>query len=370
MANLGAIPHTPFYGTVDATPLFLMLLSQHAAWTGSLALSRNCGLPSSGHSLGWTSSGTGAARGFSHTRVARKSGSSIKGGRTPATQSYRRGRQSGPTARMALVEVQGYVYAAKLGLADLFQRAAESERADRLRREAERLRHRFNRDFWMEDEGCYALALQQDGNPAAVVSSNAGHALWTGIAEADKAERTIRRLMAEDMFSGWGVRTLSSKARAYNPIGYHLGTVWPHDNSMIAAGFRRYGEDRGALRIFQGLFDAAFHFRAHQLPELFCGFSRQDYEMPIDYPVACHPQAWAAGTLPFLLTTLLGLEPDAFGKRLRIVRPLLPDGLDRLDVKQLRVGGASVDLAFHRGSVSIDVEVMNLNGKLDVQVEP
>lgn len=221
----------------------------------------------------------------------------------------------------------------------------------------------------MEDEGCYALALQKDGRPAAVVSSNAGQALWTGIADDGKAQRTIDRLMDVDMFSGWGVRTLSEQERTFNPIGYHLGTVWPHDNSILAAGFRRYGRDKEVLRIFHGLFDAAFHFRAHQLPELFCGFSRQDYEIPIDYPVACHPQAWAAGTLPFLLTTLLGLEPDAFGKRLRIVRPLLPDGLDHLDVKRLRVGGASVDLAFRRGSVGIDVEVMTLNGKLEVQVE-
>jgi glycogen debranching enzyme len=369
MANLGAIPHTPFYGTVDATPLFLMLLSQHAAWTGSLALFEELRAPVE-RALSWMDQ-FGDRRGERFLTYESRAKERVinKGWKDSGNALV---NADGGLARppIALVEVQGYVYAAKLGLADLFQRAAESERADRLRREAERLRHRFNRDFWMEDEGCYALALQQDGNPAAVVSSNAGHALWTGIAEAGKAERMIRRLMAEDMFSGWGVRTLSSKARAYNPIGYHLGTVWPHDNSMIAAGFRRYGDDRGALRIFQGLFDAAFHFRAHQLPELFCGFSRQDYEIPIDYPVACHPQAWAAGTLPFLLTTLLGLEPDAFGKRLRIVRPLLPDGLDRLDVKQLRVGGASVDLAFHRGSVGIDVDVMNLNGKLDVRVEP
>jgi glycogen debranching enzyme len=172
--------------------------------------------------------------------------------------------------------------------------------------------------------------------------------------------------MADDMFSGWGVRTLSEKERAFNPIGYHLGTVWPHDNSILAAGFRRYGCDDAALKIFQGLSDAAFHFRAHQLPEVFCGFSRQDYEIPVNYPVACHPQAWAAGALPFLLTTLLGLEPDGFEKRLRIVRPLLPTGLDRVTVSGLRVGEASVDLAFRRGPAGIDAEVVSLRGELDV----
>jgi glycogen debranching enzyme len=270
---------------------------------------------------------------------------------------------------LALVEVQGYGYAAKLGIAGLFKRAGDRDRADRLIREARRLRERFNRDFWMEDQGCYALALQAEGRQAAVVSSNPGQALWTGIADQDKAERTIKRLMAEDMFSGWGVRTLSSKERAYNPIGYHLGTVWPHDNSIVAAGCRRYGQDPDALRIFHGLFDAAYHFHAHQLPELFCGFGRAQYEIPINYPVACHPQAWASGSLPFLLTTLLGLIPEAFEKRLRISRPLLPEFLDRLDLRRLHVGGAVVDLAFRRRRQGVGVNVVKLQGELDVQVD-
>jgi glycogen debranching enzyme len=220
----------------------------------------------------------------------------------------------------------------------------------------------------MEDKGCYALALQQNGSPAAVVTSNPGQALWTGIANEAQARRTIERLMAADMFSGWGVRTLSAKERAFNPIGYHLGTVWPHDNALVAAGFRRYGGDDQALRIFHGLFDAAYHFHLHQLPEVFCGFGREDYEIPINYPVACHPQAWAAGALPFLLATLLGLEPDAFHQRLQIVRPMLPRGLDRLDVTRLRIGQASVDLGFRRRNDRVDVDVIKLDGTLDVQV--
>jgi glycogen debranching enzyme len=170
------------------------------------------------------------------------------------------------------------------------------------------------------------------------------------------------------MFSGWGVRTLSAKERAFNPIGYHLGTVWPHDNAIVAAGFRRYGGDQEALRIFQGLFDAAFHFHLHQLPELFCGFGREDYEIPVNYPVACHPQAWAAGALPFLLGALLGLDPEAFDQRLEIVRPMLPRGLDRLDVTRLRVGQAVVDLTFRRGKDGVDVDVVKLDGRLEVQV--
>jgi glycogen debranching enzyme len=272
-------------------------------------------------------------------------------------------------APIALVEVQGYVYAAWLEIADLFARVGEEAKAERLKQDAKRLRERFNRDFWMEAKGCYALALQKDGRPAAVVSSNPGQALWTGIADERKAHRTIDRLMAPDMYSGWGVRTLSAEERAYNPIAYHLGTVWPHDNSIIAAGFRRYGRGDEALRIFHGLFDAAFHFHAHQLPEVFCGYSRNEYEIPVNYPVACHPQAWAAGTLPFLVTTLLGLEPDAFHKRLRIAHPVLPQGQDRLDIKGLRVGKASVDLAFQRGRTGVDAGVIKVDGELDVQVD-
>lgn len=368
MANLDAIPHTPFYGTIDATPLFLMLVAELAAWTGSLNLFDELRTPIE-RALSWMDT-YGDRHGEAYLTYTSRSKDKL------INQAWKDSGDAIVTAAgevavppLALVEVQGYGYAAKLGIAELFKRAGDRDRADRLIREARRLRERFNRDFWMEDEGCYALALQEDGRQAAVVSSNPGQALWTGIADRDKAEQTIRRLMAEDMYSGWGIRTLSSRAHAYNPIGYHLGTVWPHDNSIAAAGFRRYGQDRETLRIFQGLFDAAYHFHAHQLPELFCGFGREQYEIPIHYPVACHPQAWASGSLPFLLTTLLGLTPEAFEKRLRISRPLLPDFLDRLELRRLHVGGAVVDLAFRRGTQGIHVDVVKLQGELDVQVD-
>jgi len=368
LANLHKIPHTPFYGTVDATPLFLMLVARHAAWTGSVNVFQDL-RPHIDLALHWLDTyGDRHAMGYvSYDSRAEKN--LVNKGWKDSGNAILNADGTLAEPPIALVEVQGYVYAAKRGMADLFERVGEQKMADRLKQEAQQLRERFNREFWMDEKGCYALALQKNGRPAAVVSSNAGHALWTGIADDAKAHRTITRLMDADMFSGWGVRTLSGQERAFNPIGYHLGTVWPHDNSILAAGFRRYGRDDEALRIFHGLFDAAFYFREHQLPELFCGFSRQDHEIPIDYPVACHPQAWAAGTLPFLLSTLLGLEPDAFSKRLRIVRPLLPQGLDRLNVKGLRVGGASVDLAFRRGSAGIDAEVMNLDGELEVRVD-
>jgi glycogen debranching enzyme len=368
MANLDAIPHTPFYGTVDATPLFLMLVAEHAAWSGSLNLFDELRAPIE-RALSWMDT-YGDRHGEAYlTYTSRSKDKLINQGWKDSGDAIVTADGKIAVPPLALVEVQGYGYAAKLGIAGLFKRAGDRDRADGLIREARRLRERFNRDFWMEEESCYALALQADGGHAAVVSSNPGQALWTGIADRDKAERTIKRLMAEDMFSGWGVRTLSSKERAYNPIGYHLGTVWPHDNSIVAAGCRRYGHDRETLRIFHGLCDAAYHFHAHQLPELFCGFDRRQYEIPINYPVACHPQAWASGALPFLLTILLGLTPEAFEKRLRISRPLLPEFLDRLELRELHVGGAVVDLAFRRRRQGIDVNVVKLQGELDVQVD-
>ncbi|HTL62095.1 MAG TPA: glycogen debranching N-terminal domain-containing protein [Nitrospira sp.] len=369
LANLKAIPQTPSYSTVDATPLFLIVLAHHARWTGSLRLFEDL-RPHVILALEWIDA---CLRRYPGSYLAYRSETGK--GMKLANKGWKDSGNAivnvdGTLAKppVALVEVQGYVYAAWLGIASLLDRSGATTQAGHLRQQAEQLKARFNRDYWMEEKGCYALALQDNGRPAAVISSNPGQALWTGIAEEGHARRTIDRLMAPDMFSGWGVRTLSHKERAFNPIGYHLGTVWPHDNSLVAAGFRRYGGDQEALRIFQGLFDAAFHFHLHQLPEVFCGYGREAYEIPINYPVACHPQAWAAGALPSLVGTLLGLEPEAFDQRLDIVRPLLPRGLDRLNVTRLRVGQAVVDLTFRRGKQGVEVDVDKLDGKLDVQV--
>jgi glycogen debranching enzyme len=171
------------------------------------------------------------------------------------------------------------------------------------------------------------------------------------------------------MFNGWGIRTLSESELYYNPLGYHLGTVWPHDNSLIAAGFRRYGLDEAALRVFVGLLDAAVHFDGHRLPELFAGFRREDYGVPVNYPVACQPQAWAAGTLPYLLKVMLGITPEAFDQRLRVTRPLLPEFVKRVEVKRLRVGAGRADLLFERRASGIAVNVLRIEGRLEVVVD-
>jgi glycogen debranching enzyme len=192
------------------------------------------------------------------------------------------------------------------------------------------------------------LALQKDNAAAAVVSSNAGQVLWGGIAGPSRAARVADRLLADDMFSGWGIRTLSERAAAYNPMSYHLGSVWPHDNGLILAGFRRYGCDAQALQVFDAIFDAAANFRDNRLPELYCGFPRGDEQAPVRYPTACSLQAWAAGSIPHALWNLLGLRADAVHSHLRIVRPQLPDWLDWIALDGLRVGTSTLDLRFER----------------------
>lgn len=365
-ANL--LPYSPYYGTIDATPLFLILVARHAAWTGKLdlfdELREHIEL-----ALTWIAQYGMDEDGYVAYDSNKSDGTLVNQGWKDSGDAIVNADGSLAVPPIALVEVQAYVYRAKCELADLFRRAGEPKRATELERQASALRKRFNRDFWNEKLGTYVLALQRDDRPAAVVSSNPGHALWCDIADAKKARRTMERLMSDEMFTGWGVRTLASSEKRYNPIAYHLGTVWPHDNSIIAAGFRRYGFDRAAHRVITGIMQAALRFEHLRLPELFAGFSSVDFDDPVRYPVANHPQAWGAGSIPFMVTTLLGLEPDAFGRRLRIVRPLLPPFVDRLDVLRLAVGAAKVDLRFNRTSRDVTVDILRLEGELEVSVE-
>jgi glycogen debranching enzyme len=369
LARMNRIPHTPYYGTIDATPLFLILMSRHSRWTGDLDLFRELRMPVE-RALHWIDkfgdiAGDGYVSYVSDTHKALINQGWKDSGDAVVTED---GRFAEPP--IALAEVQGYVYMAKMEIAELYERIGDHDHASRLRAEARALRARFNRDFWIEEEGCFALALEAGRRPCRVMSSNAGQALWTGIVDDEKAGKVVHRLMRPDLFNGWGIRTLSHRERRYNPMGYHLGTVWPHDNSLIAAGFRRYGYDDEATRILVGMLEAAMEFEDYRLPEVFTGFGREEYGQPVRYPVACHPQAWAAGSIPFLVETFLGLVPDAFNKRLKIVRPSMPDFINQVELRHLKVGQASVDLRFERKEDgSFEVHVGGLTGDLKVEME-
>lgn len=370
MARLGEIPHTPYYGSVDATPLFLILIGRYAAWTGDLELFESLH-DSVELALDWMSTwGDQNHDGYIEYASTSEHGL-INQGWKDSGDAIVDGDGHLVNPPIALVEVQGYAYQARILIADLYERTGEAERAEALRKEAAALRERFNRDFWMEEERFYALALEKGDAQITVISSNPGHALWAGIADDDKARTVVERLMQPDMYNGWGIRTLSQNEKRYNPVGYHLGTVWPHDNSIIAVGFRRYGHDAEAHRILSGLVEAAMHFADYRLPELFAGFARDEYDYPVRFPVACHPQAWAAGSVPYLLEAMLGLSPDAFEKRLSVVRPLLPHFVNHMELRDLAVGDARVSLRFERTPENTTaVTVIDSEGELEVVVEP
>jgi len=369
LANLNEIPQTPYYGTVDATLLFLILIAKHADWTGRLELFNDL-RGNVEAALNWIDKyGDQNGDGYIEYQSSAEKGLINQGWKDSGDGIV---DADGNLAKppISLVEVQGYCYLAKLSIANLFERVGDTDLADRLRSEADKLKNRFNKDFWIDDKNFFALALESENKPAAVISSNPGQALWTGIVDKDKAKQVVDRLMSDEMFNGWGIRTLSPNERRYNPIGYHLGTVWPHDNSIIAAGFRNYGFDKEACRIFKGIIEAATYFAHDRLPEVFAGFARADYGEPVRYPVACHPQAWAAGSVPFMIGTLLGLQPDAFDHRLKIVTPLLPERVDSIELRRLRVGNAHVDLRFERGKDdTAELKILEVHGQLQVEIE-
>jgi len=344
------------------------LVARHAEWTGDLSLFRDLKQPIE-RAFDWIRRfGDQSGSGYLEYSSKSKSGLGNQGWKDSGDSIV---NADGSLAKppIALVEVQGYVYLAKMSMAELYERDGDRDAAERLRAEARELQTRFERDFWIEKKEIYALALQAGCKPAAVVSSNPGQMLWSGMASPERAKKTGEQLMSTAMFSGWGVRTLSSEERRFNPVGYHLGTVWPHDNSFIAAGLRRYGLDEAACKILSGIAQAAQYFEHDRLPEVFAGFARKTFALPVRYPVACHPQAWAAGSVPFMIESLLGLIPKAFDNRLQILRPVLPRFVKRLELLRLQVGKSSVDLRFERqADGTVSTHVIQVHGKLDVEV--
>jgi len=362
IAAQGLTPLARYYGTVDATPLFLCLLAEHADWTGSLDLFREL-RPQVEAALRWIDEfGDHDADGLLEYR-RRASGGLENQGWKDSWDGIVDEDGDPLRAPIALVEVQGYVVAAKRHLARLFELDGDPGRAQALRAEAERHAGELER-FWLPDLGFYSMALDADKRPSRALASNQGHLLWAAAIPPERAVAVREALMTDGEYSGWGVRTLSAHERAFNPVGYHTGTIWPHDNALLAVGMRNYGHDVAFLRIFDGLLDAASSFVDFRLPELFAGFSRSDYEDPVPYPVACSPQAWAAGSLPYMLITSLGLLPDGLNRTLRIRRPSFPRHVSRLALEGLRIGDASVDLLFERVGRHLDHVALT-----DVQVD-
>jgi glycogen debranching enzyme len=347
----------------------LILVGEHANWTGDLSLFKDI-LPNIEQALHWIDHGGADSNGRYLSYASKSSKGLGNQGWKDSGDSVMNSDGSLATPPIALIEVQGYVYRAKLLVADLYGRIGENDTATRLRNEAAELKREFNRDFWVESNNFFAIALQKDQKPAAVISSNPGQALWTNIIDNDKAKGVADHLAAEDMFSGWGIRTLSHKERRYKPIGYHLGTVWPHDNSIIVAGLRCYGFDRHALQVLESIVTAAQYFEHVRLPEVFGGFSQYDFAVPVRYPVACHPQAWAAGSIPFMISSLLGLTADAFNRRLRVIRPVLPSFVNKLDLRRNKIADSSIDLHFEATSAGdVQVDVVKNSGSIKVEIE-
>jgi len=367
MARTGEVPHRPYYGTVDATPLWLVLLGATHDWTGDRGLVDRL-WPNALRALDWIDRyGDRDGDGFVEYERRTERGLLNQGWKDSSDGIRdRHGQQAVPP--IALVEVQGYVFDAKRRIARLARMRGDEEMAIRLEAEAEALRRRFEDAFWVEDRGFYALALDGAKRPADAIGSNPGHCLWSGIVAPERASRVVERLLGPDLFSGWGVRTYAAGQPGYNPIGYHTGTVWPHDVSLIAAGLKRYGHHEAANRLVGRVFEAAQHFPDFRLPELFCGFDREVSPFPVPYPVACSPQAWAAAA-PFLfLETMLGLHPHADRGELELVRPYLPDWLTRVNVSGLRVGEGSADLLVHRWRGGTSTEVLRKSPGLQVTI--
>jgi len=353
LAQLRILPFQPYYGTHDATSLFLIVISYLYQWLGDVAVLERY-LPNAEAALRWIdTSGDRDGDGFQEYKT-RSSHGYYNQGWKDAGDAIPHADGSLAPLPLALCELQGYVYDAKLRMADIYEILGRTRKGARLRAEARELYDRFNDAFWWEAEGTYYLGLDGDKKPIETVASNAGHCLANGIVPPDRAARVVQRLTAPDMWSGWGIRTLSSDHVAYNPFSYQTGSVWPHDNAMIAGGFRRYGHDAEAAQVALAMFEATERFQANRLPELFAGLSRDPGSFPVQYLGASVPQAWAAGSIFRFVAILCGIHAtsDLNGSRL-YVDPALPEWLPELTIRNLRAGNGAAGLRFHDSEVEI-----------------
>ena len=367
LSRANELPYGPYYGSIDSTPLFLMLVAEYYRWTGDLRLVREL-LPAIRAAFGWMDTYGDIARDGYLSYEKHSAKGLVNQGWKDSIDAVVHTDGTLARAPIALSEAQGYAYAARLRLAPILDKLGENALADANRSAAKRLREAFNSDFWMPDQKFFAMALDGGREHVASVSTNPAHCLWSGLIDASRAPDVVSRLMENDIFSGWGLRTLTGGSPRFNPIGYHTGSVWPHDNAIAAMGFKMYGFEDELNEVATALFDAATSFPYFRLPELFGGEARSAHNAPVPYPVACRPQSWAAGAFPLITQAILGLRAEAPDKRLRVVNPRLPSWLNTVQVRGLRVGSGHVTLQYRRDGGATHVEVQKATGGIDVVV--
>jgi glycogen debranching enzyme len=367
MAALREIPFGRYYGSVDATPLFVLLAGAYYERTGDRAFLESI-WPNVERALAWIDE-RGDVDGDGFVEYRRRSADGlIHQGWKDSHDAVFHADGTAAAGAIALCEVQGYVYAARLSAAAAADALGRRTRAATLRRQAAVLQEAFEKSFWCDDLGTYALALDGDKRACRVCTSNAGHCLFAGIASPERAQRLCQTLLNDDSYSGWGIRTVATTEARYNPLSYHNGSVWPHDNALIAMGLARYGAKAEVLRILTGLFEASRYVDIHRLPELFCGFARRPSQGPTLYPVACSPQAWAAAAVFALLQAALGLHVQADPPRVRLYHPFLPPFLKEVWIRNLRVGESSLDVFLHRHEWDVAINVPRKEGAVEVTI--
>ncbi|GBQ65825.1 amylo-alpha-1,6-glucosidase [Ameyamaea chiangmaiensis NBRC 103196] len=367
MAELGEVPFRHYYGSVDSTPLFVMLAGEYLERTGDVALMSRL-WPNIERAIEWIDR-YGDRDGDGFVEYGRRNSEGlINQGWKDSYDSVFHADGTLAEGPIALCEVQGYVYGARRAAALIGRRLGRTTYADRLDAQAESLKIAFNLKFWDDALGTYAMALDGHKKPCLVRSSNVGHLLLTDIALPERVPSVVRTLMDRSSFSGWGIRTIPQGEARYNPMAYHNGSVWPHDNALIGLGFARQGYLEEASRVFHGLFDAAFYTDLRRLPELFCGFGRNRAEGPVRYPVACSPQAWAAAALPALVQATLGLSFDPDTMTVHFRKPRLPPFLDSMTLYNLAVGGESVTVRLVRVDDEVAINVVERTALIRVQI--